>query len=627
MSADMIVNKTYILLEKIGSGKTGDVFKAKLIRNTDWGKKGDTVAIKQYKSWVLEEPNQAHRIYRELSIGNKLYSPYIVKTYEIVKENSKLFLIMEYLKGETLKEWLEHKKDIPFEEIKQFSIMFLKGLEKLHENELIHRDLKPENIMITEDKIVLMDLGVLKEKGASMSITGDEFIGTIKYSAPEYLFGEDYDERIDIFSFGLIIHEIIFGESLIKEGYWTKMIVESYYNRNIGSKDFLKYPDQFSEEENQFLWLILNCCLGLAENRLFCNELLSCFKKEIWEDIDSWDKFETHRLQFSKSNLIISNFLFIWKFEKIVNHKIKKIINLIEPPKDTKFAGFREIDGFITELFIVLIDINELPQEISYLKKLKRIHFQSTGLNCLPNSFGELTALKTMYLVGHGLKELPQSIGNLKSLDFLNILSFSLEKIPSSFGNLKNLKYLFIDTFTTESAEIIGDLVSLVELGCLKGDIKKLPLNFRKLINLRKLLIMSANLEDFSSICELKNLESLSLTSNNLKTIPNDIDNLSNLKKLELWSNSIEIIPKSIGGLKSLELLDLHENPLKQLPEEMENLQNLTELNIGKTAIKELPSLLLNLPFLRTIHIDFGVSYNEIRDSLKERGVNFEFSY
>ncbi|MFX1257373.1 MAG: protein kinase [Promethearchaeota archaeon] len=624
---NMIVKGTYILLEIIGSGKAGDVFKAKLLRDTEWGKMGDTVAIKQYKSWVLEEPGQAHRIYRELSVGIKLNSPHIVKTYDVVKEDSKIYLVMEHLKGATLKDWLENNSNIPFKKIIQISIEFLNGLKEFHNNKLIHRDLKPENIMVTDRGIVLMDLGVIKEKGASTMITGDEFIGTIKYSAPEYLFGEDYDERIDIFSYGLILYELIFGESLIKQEYWSKMVVESFLNKNIGPPEFIKKPESFSENENEYLWLILNCCLGKKENRLFCNELIICFMEEIWENLEVWDKFETHKLQFSKSNLIISNFLFICKFQNEIGFKFKEIQASQKIEKNSKCAAFIEEDGHIIKLKVVKIDIKELPEEISYLKKLKHIHFQATRIDHFPDSFGQLKELKTIYMVGHRIKELPECFGGLISLEFLNIISFYLEKIHPSFSKLKKLKYLYIDKITDESADIIGQLKSLEELRSFKTNIRKIPPSFQNLRNLVDLSLIGGILEDFTNICSLKKIEKLTLSSCQIKIIPPNINNLINLKKLELWSNSIEIIPKSIGQLKSIELIDLHNNPIKELPEEMNKLQNLKELNIGKTAIKELPPLLLNLSKIETIHIDFGVSYNEIRASLKERGVNLELTY
>jgi len=179
-----IVNNKYIILNELGSGKVGVVYRAKLLHDTSWGKKNENVALKKYKSWVLEEPRQVDRIHQELSTGQNLKSDQIVKTYDIVEDQDALFLVMEYLEGETLEVWIENNPNPSFEVIKNYSIEILKGLKEIHKNKLIHRDIKPANIMVTNRGLIIMDLGVIKDKNATTSLTGDKFLGTIKYSAP-----------------------------------------------------------------------------------------------------------------------------------------------------------------------------------------------------------------------------------------------------------------------------------------------------------------------------------------------------------------------------------------------------------------------------------------------------------
>jgi len=215
---------------------------------------------------------------------------------------------MEYLRGKTLSKYLEEVKELSLNRIIEISIQILKGLEDIHKNKLIHRDLKPDNVMITDERIVIMDLGVIKDFNASTSITGSKFLGTIKYAAPEYLFDEEHDQSVDLFSFGMILYELIFDESLITTKYWTMNIVEHYFYKFSGPSEYIKhyteFPDRFKENEKIFLWILLNCSLENKKYRIGLKSIINAFEKRIWDDLPNWEINESQMIRYQKRGLI-----------------------------------------------------------------------------------------------------------------------------------------------------------------------------------------------------------------------------------------------------------------------------------------------------------------------------------
>jgi len=240
------------------------------------------------------------------------------------------------------------------------------------------------------------------------------------------LFREEHNELIDIFSFGLILYELIFGKSLFKSKYWSNMVVENYIKSRTGPQGFLgsidSFPSRFSEKTKLFFWIILNCCLVNIENRLTCEDLLLSFEREIWNNIESWEKFDTHQLRYSNSNIVISNLIFMKKLEEIIKKKISVIDEFPEGLQKDEYAAFKQRNGIVTDIMICQINIEKIPDEICYLQHLTTLTLQATKLKNLPNTIGDLINLNRLYLVGSDLNQLPETFGNLKSLEFLNML-------------------------------------------------------------------------------------------------------------------------------------------------------------------------------------------------------------
>ncbi len=286
MSEHKTIQGRFYTTKQIGEGKSGKIFEVLVLRDIIYANKGDKLAIKEYKAWVLEESFQAIRIAREWATGSKIISNHLVKTYEIIEEQGNTYLIMEFLDGISLSEYLENNPILSFSEIIDICSGISEGLCELHKNKLIHRDIKPANIMITSRGAVITDFGVIKDLNESITVTGDQFLGTIKYSAPELLFGKSKDDKsIDIYSFGMILYELIFKKPCFdKELYWSEIILLK--KEPINYSLFLNSMiwQRLGFRESLFLSSILHGSLTEPNLRMTSEQIYSAFNNHIWKD-------------------------------------------------------------------------------------------------------------------------------------------------------------------------------------------------------------------------------------------------------------------------------------------------------------------------------------------------------
>jgi serine/threonine protein kinase len=202
----------YEIIAPLGAGGMGEVFRA---RDTRLDR---TVAIKICTGHFTE------RFEREARAISSLNHPHICALYDIGREGTVEFLVMEYLEGESLDARLR-KGPIPIEEALQIAIQIASALDAAHRRGMVHRDLKPGNVMLTRSGAKLLDFGLAKMNGpgglsdkdvtqltAPRPITTEgTIVGTLQYMAPEQLEGKEADARSDIFSFGAMLYEMITG--------------------------------------------------------------------------------------------------------------------------------------------------------------------------------------------------------------------------------------------------------------------------------------------------------------------------------------------------------------------------------------------------------------------------------
>lgn len=180
---------------------------------------GHTVVLKvphpQYESDVVFH----QRFQREEQIGLKLDHPAIIKVFR-PRQKSRVYLVLEYVEGETLRERLEREREIrgtarvPIDAAIRYITAVADAVAYLHAHGIVHRDLKPENIMIMPDGgIKIMDFGIALDRGARRMTWGalSQPTGTPDYMAPEQIAGKRGDERVDVYSLGVMLYEMLSG--------------------------------------------------------------------------------------------------------------------------------------------------------------------------------------------------------------------------------------------------------------------------------------------------------------------------------------------------------------------------------------------------------------------------------
>ncbi|HEV2969197.1 MAG TPA: protein kinase [Pirellulales bacterium] len=216
------------VVDKLGEGAAGEVFLATPVAPKAYARPGDLVAIKRYKPEILQQARQFDRIEREFKVGSQFSHPNLVRMHEYVPagtSDSAPFLVMEYVDGIPLDKWIEQFHPAPRRLVMRFVSQLLSAVSHLHDNGVRHRDIKPANALVTSNfDVKLMDLGVVQILSDSRLTPEESFIGTIRNSSPEMLFGRSYDDRTDLYSLGTIIYALLHGEQVFAdEGQWARL--------------------------------------------------------------------------------------------------------------------------------------------------------------------------------------------------------------------------------------------------------------------------------------------------------------------------------------------------------------------------------------------------------------------
>jgi serine/threonine-protein kinase len=193
----------YEVLEILGEGGMGIVYKAfdPLMERE--------VAIKVLSERVFGLPEIKERFYREARSAGQLSHENITIFHDLGETEGKPYIVMEYLPGTDLRAIIKNKTELSLKQKLHFAAQICRGLAYSHSRNIIHRDVKPENIRILDDgKVKIMDFGIAKPTTSTMTQTGT-VMGTPFYMSPEQIKGRHVDHRSDIFSFGVLLFELI----------------------------------------------------------------------------------------------------------------------------------------------------------------------------------------------------------------------------------------------------------------------------------------------------------------------------------------------------------------------------------------------------------------------------------
>jgi eukaryotic-like serine/threonine-protein kinase len=227
----------YKILEKLGQGGMGVVYKAedtKLKR---------TVACKFLpRGLETHEPERA-RFLQEAQAAAALNHPNICTIHDISIDDDQQFIIMEYVDGKTMKQMVPVQK---IQHVVDYAIQIGEALQEAHSHAIVHRDIKTENIMVnTRNQVKVMDFGLAKLKGSLKLTRASSTVGTLAYMSPEQIQGAEVDSRSDIFSFGVVLYEMLTG-ALPFHGEYEAAIVYSIVNEE--PEPVHKYRPEISSE-------------------------------------------------------------------------------------------------------------------------------------------------------------------------------------------------------------------------------------------------------------------------------------------------------------------------------------------------------------------------------------------
>ena len=218
----------YEVLTLLGAGGMGEVYKA---RDTRLHR---IVALKTLSAEKVVDDDRKRRFLIEAQAASRLNHPNIVAIHDIFEENGGCFIAMEYVAGTTL-EQANTGGGLPLKHAMKYAAEIADALIAAHSAGIIHRDLKPANIIITEDgRVKLLDFGLAKLIEPTVPTPGSEtatlrtlpgvILGTAAYMSPEQAEGQELDARSDIFSFGLVLYEMLCGQRAFRGDSWISTL-------------------------------------------------------------------------------------------------------------------------------------------------------------------------------------------------------------------------------------------------------------------------------------------------------------------------------------------------------------------------------------------------------------------
>ncbi len=213
---DKVIDGRYRILEKLGEGGMGSVYKVEHVRM------GKIAALKVMRPDAAVDKSMKARFLQEARVVAKLSHANTVQVFDAGElDDGSLFMAMEYVPGKDLAWHLKAHGPVREEKAVSIAVQLLASLAEAHEHAIIHRDIKPANVMLLrrrkggDDQVKLLDFGIAKlaESEARNSITGD-FVGTPAYMSPEQVRGDNVDARSDLYSLGALLFELVSGRQL-----------------------------------------------------------------------------------------------------------------------------------------------------------------------------------------------------------------------------------------------------------------------------------------------------------------------------------------------------------------------------------------------------------------------------
>ena len=204
----------YEVKELIGSGGMANVYKAVMLGRNGPVPAGTVVAVKVLRQEYTHDPELVRRFKNESKAISLLNHPNIVEVYDVSVNDQLQYIVMEYVDGMTLREYLnERGGKLTSRETVHFISQILKALEHAHANGVVHRDIKPQNIMLLDNgQLRMMDFGIARISRAENQLLSGKTMGSVHYISPEQAKGDETDCTSDIYSVGVMMYEMLSGQ-------------------------------------------------------------------------------------------------------------------------------------------------------------------------------------------------------------------------------------------------------------------------------------------------------------------------------------------------------------------------------------------------------------------------------
>lgn len=202
-----LLGNRYEILERVGAGGWAMVYRA---RDTYLGR---MVAVKVLRDQYAADEEFVKRFRREAQAVASLSHPNIVGVYDVGHEGDIHFIVMEFVDGMTLKEWIDREGPLALPAAVRIGVQILDALEHAHQNRVVHRDIKPHNIMITKNgRVKVADFGIARAAGNGTLAYTDSIVGSAHYFSPEQARGGLVGEKSDLYSVGVVLYEMVTGD-------------------------------------------------------------------------------------------------------------------------------------------------------------------------------------------------------------------------------------------------------------------------------------------------------------------------------------------------------------------------------------------------------------------------------
>ena len=202
------INDRYEIIKSIGEGGMANVY---LARDVILDRR---VAIKILRGDLANDEKFIRRFQREALAASSLSHPNIVEMYDVGEDNGNYYIVMEYVEGKTLKQYMKKRTNgrLTISEAVDIMLQLTDGIAHAHDSYIIHRDLKPQNIMIQEDgQIKITDFGIAMALNSTQLTQTNSVMGSVHYLPPEQASGKGSTIKCDIYSMGILFYELLTG--------------------------------------------------------------------------------------------------------------------------------------------------------------------------------------------------------------------------------------------------------------------------------------------------------------------------------------------------------------------------------------------------------------------------------